>query len=49
MLKKVFADRKHIEIFDFGKPPLSNENPLDKFEYPQLEEIVEKCNRIRLK
>ena len=48
LLKMVFAERKHIEMKDFGGPPFEEENPLDLFSYEELEGIVEKCNSIRM-
>ena len=49
VLKKVFADKKHIELKDFAKEPLSNEHPLDKFQMAEIEAIVRKCGKIRMK
>jgi type I restriction enzyme R subunit len=49
LLKKVFANQKHLEMRDFAKPPLSDENPLDKFEMSQLREIINRCNQLKLK
>jgi type I restriction enzyme R subunit len=49
VLKKVFANRKRIELSDFAKPPLANEHPLDSFQIEDLKLIVEKCNRIKMK
>jgi len=48
LLKKIFADRKHVELRDMAEPPLSDEHPLDIFEIGELERIVECCNRIRM-
>lgn len=48
LLKKVFAERKHIEMKDLGSPPFEDENPLDLFSYEELVGIVDKCNRIRM-
>jgi len=48
-LKKVFADKKQIELKDFAKEPLSNEHPLDKFQMAEIEAIVQKCNKIKMK
>lgn len=46
LLKKVFANRKHIELQDFA------EEPLDKgknfFEFDSLNRIVEMCNQIKM-
>lgn len=49
LLKKVFADQKRIELKDFARSPLSDEHPLDLFQYEELQEIVDKCNNIRMK
>ena len=49
LLKKVFARTKRIEMKDFTIPPLSNERPLDKFQISELEKIVVKCKRIRMR
>ncbi|MEM2131341.1 MAG: DEAD/DEAH box helicase family protein [Candidatus Woesearchaeota archaeon] len=49
LLKKVFSRTKHIELKDFTVPPLSNERPLDKFQFSELQEIVVKCNKIKMK
>jgi len=48
VLKKVFANRKRIEIRDLAKPPLSNERPLDFFNVDDLKLIIEKCNTIKM-
>lgn len=48
LLKKIFAERKHIEITDLGKPPLSEEHPLDYFKIEELKEIIKKCNEIKM-
>jgi len=49
LLKKVFAERKHIEKKDFASHPLTEERPLDKFSEKQIEEIIVKCGKIRMK
>jgi len=49
LLKKVFADRKHIEITDLAVPPLSEEHPLDYFQIDDLKMIIKKCNEIKMK
>ena len=49
LLKKVFSRTKQIKIEDFAEPPLSNERPLDKFQVAELEKIVTKCGKIRMK
>lgn len=48
LLKKVFAERKYLEISDFGKPPLSDEHPLEYFQLADLKSIVNKCNSIKV-
>jgi type I restriction enzyme, R subunit len=48
LLKKVFAERKHIEMKDLGSPPFEDENPLDLFSYEELVGIVDKCNEIKM-
>ncbi len=48
LLKKIFAERKYVEISDFGKPPLSDEHPLDYFQFSDLESIVNQCNSIKV-
>ena len=48
LLRRVFADRKHIELGDLAEPPLSDEHPLDIFEIGELERIVDCCNRIKM-
>jgi len=49
VLKKVFANRKRIELSDLAKPPLSNEHPLDSFQIEDLKLIIDKCNKIKMK
>lgn len=44
LLKKVFANRKHIELKDFTEEPLGEGK--DLFEYDNLISIIEKCNSI---
>ena len=48
LLKKVFAERKHIQIPDLGIQPLADEHPLDYFNYDELENIVDLCNEIKI-
>ncbi len=48
LLKKIFSERKHIEIKDFANSPLSDEHPLDYFRLEELEQIVNSCRQIRL-
>ena len=49
ILNKVFARTKHIELKDFTVPPLSNERPLDKFQPSELQRIVVRCNKIKMR
>lgn len=49
ILKKVFAERKRIELADLAKPPLSNERPLDLFKIDELKLVIQKCNQIKMK
>jgi type I restriction enzyme R subunit len=49
VLKKIFARTKKVEIKDFTELPLSNERPLDKFPTSELQKIVIKCAKIRMK
>jgi type I restriction enzyme R subunit len=48
LLKKVFSDRKQIDIGDLGKSPLGEEHPLELFSFEELEGIVNTCKQIRL-
>jgi len=48
MLKKVFADRKYIELSDMARLPLSEEHPRDYFQLDELKSIVDKCNAIKV-
>ncbi len=48
LLKKVFATRKYIELPDLAKEPLSAERPLDYFQLGELENIIDKCNAIKV-
>ena len=47
LLKKVFIERKSIDLKDFAKEPFKDEVHL--FEFPQLVEIVDKVNELRWK
>lgn len=49
VLKKVFARTKRLELKDFTVPPLANERPLDKFQTSELQSIVVRCNKIKMK
>ena len=48
LLKKVFAERKHIEMGDFAVSPLSDEHPLDYFGFDELKVLVDQCNQIKM-
>lgn len=48
LLKKIFADRKRIQLTDFAGPPFSDERPLDYFGIDDLKDIVDRCNNIRM-
>ncbi|CAG0978410.1 MAG: DEAD/DEAH box helicase family protein [Candidatus Methanoperedens sp.] len=48
VLKKVFADRKYIELSDMAELPLSAERPLDYFQMADLKSIVAKCDAIKV-
>lgn len=50
MLKKVFANRKYIELKDFAKEPFKDENPVELFNgIDELKKIVVKCQEIKMK
>lgn len=49
LLKKVFSERKYIEKKDFASHPLAEERPLDKFSEEQIDEIVVKCGKLRMR
>lgn len=48
LLKKIFAERKRIELTDFAGPPFADERPLDYFGIDDLKDIVARCNDIRM-
>ena len=48
LLKKVFVERKRIELQDLAKSPLAEEHPLDYFTMEQLTMVVQKCNDIKI-
>jgi type I restriction enzyme R subunit len=48
LLRKVFADRKYVELPDFTKMPLGDEHPLDYFQMSVLKSIVAQCNEIKV-
>ncbi len=49
LLKKFFADRKHVELKDFAEDPLSELDPSDRFNYEQLKTIKKRCDNIKMK
>jgi len=50
MLKKVFANRKYIELKDFAKEPFKDENPVELFNgIDELKKMVVLCQEIRMK
>jgi len=50
MLKKVFANRKYIELKDFAKEPFKDENPVELFNgVEELKNIVVKVQAIVMK
>jgi type I restriction enzyme, R subunit len=50
MLKKVFANRKYIELKDFAKEPFKDENPVELFNgVNELKAIITKCQAIVMK
>ncbi len=49
LLKKVFAEQKHLDLEDFGRSPLADQRPLDLFQMDELKLIVKNCNRIKFK
>ena len=48
LIKKIFSDRKRIELTDFASPPFEEERPLDLFEVDDLKEIITKINDIHM-
>jgi len=49
LLEKVFVRAKHIELKNFAEHPLAEGRPLDAFTKEQLENIVQKCNKLKWK
>ena len=49
LLKKFFAEKKHIRVEDFADTPLSEQDPIYLFDVPEIEAIVAKCNKIKMK
>ena len=49
LLKKVFVNRKYIELKDFAKAPFKNENPVELFNgVEELKNIVTKCQELEI-
>ena len=48
LLRKVFADRKYVELSDFAKMPLADEHPQDYFQISALKSIIAQCNEIKV-
>jgi len=48
LLRKVFADRKYVELSDFAKMPLADEHPQDYFQISALKSIVAQCSEIKV-
>jgi type I restriction enzyme R subunit len=48
LLKKVFAYKKHLELTDLTKMPLSEKRPLDNFSVDELKIIVKQANKMKL-
>jgi len=50
MLKRIFSERKYIELKDFASQPFANENPVELFNgIDELKKIVVKCQEIKIK
>jgi type I restriction enzyme R subunit len=49
LLEQVFVRAKHIELKSFAEHPLPEARPLDLFTKEQIENIVQKCNKLRWK
>lgn len=49
LLKKVFVQHKQLSIEDFGRPPLSEQRPVDLFGFEQLEVIVKNSKKIKFR
>ena len=47
-LKKIFAERKHIELEDLGESQLGEEDPISLFTKGELQNIVKLCNDIKM-
>jgi type I restriction enzyme, R subunit len=48
LLKKVFSNKKHIELTDLTKMPLSEKSPLNNFSVDELKIIIKECNKLKL-
>ena len=49
LLEQVFIRAKHIQLKDLAEHPLVEARPLDFFTKKQLEEIIQRCNKLRWK
>lgn len=49
LLEQVFIRSKHIDLKDLAEHPLVEARPLDVFTKVQLENIIQKCNRLKWK
>ena len=49
LLEQVFVRAKHVELKNFAEHPLAEGRPLDAFTKEQLENIVQKCNKLKWK
>ena len=50
LLKKVFANRKYIDLKDFAKEPFKDKHPIELFNgLEELNKIVAKCKEIKMK
>jgi type I restriction enzyme R subunit len=48
LLKKVFANKKHLELTDLTRMPLAEKRPLDNFSVDELKIIVKQANKMKL-
>lgn len=46
--ESVFIQKKSLVIGDFGQMPISQERPLEVFKPEELQDIVEKCSKIKM-
>ena len=49
LLEQVFVRAKHVELKNFAEHPLAEGRPLDAFTKEQLENLVQKCNKLKWK